>query len=241
MVNADGLLEDSDLESEGQDDQGSQPEHLTPGGRRDTLRRVFGDYQDTSSSDEEGQGGQRSVIDEQASLSGRSGLRVPQDIPEMRPQYPPGPYGSQPAEPRGKSLYSRRGANPIEFIRDPRKRQASEEVLDAFSGPPKKRDPDHVRLKGTGWAMAQRVFNPSDVWPTKDVNSFMAKNLTLVSEQKKELESDLVQESFLKDYEKVPGYKASFEFKNKMFASMRAQRTSLVPLFKLGDEITWVK
>ena len=66
----------------------------------------------------------------------------------------------------------------------------------------------------------------------------MVKHLTLISEQKKELERDLVQESFLKNYEKVPGYKASFEYKNKMFTSLRAQRTALVPLFKLGDETT---
>ena len=69
----------------------------------------------------------------------------------------------------------------------------------------------------------------------------MAKNLTLIPEQKMELESYLVQESFLRDYEKVPCYKASFEFKNKMFTSLRSQRTSLVPLFKLGDEVTRVK
>ena len=69
----------------------------------------------------------------------------------------------------------------------------------------------------------------------------MTKNLTLIPGQKRELESDLVQESFLKDFEKVPGYKASFEFKNKIFASMWSQRTSLVPLFKLGDTVTRVK
>ena len=73
------------------------------------------------------------------------------------------------------------------------------------------------------------------------VNICLFHHLTLVPEQKKELESDLVQESVLKDYEKVPSYKASLEFKNKMFASMRAQRTSLVPLYKIGDEITKVK
>ena len=89
--------------------------------------------------------------------------------------------------------------------------------------------------------MAQRVFNPAYVWQTKDANAFMANNLTLIPEQKQELESDLVMENFLKDYEKVPGYKASFEFKNKMFASMRSQRTALVPLFKLGDKITRIK
>ena len=38
-----------------------------------------------------------------------------------------------------------------------------------------------------------------------------------------------------------PGYKSSFEYKNKQFASIRVQRTSLVPLFKLGDELTQVK
>ena len=40
---------------------------------------------------------------------------------------------------------------------------------------------------------------------------------------------------------KVPGYKTSFEFKNKMFTSMRSQRTFLIPLFKLRDMVTRVK
>ena len=89
--------------------------------------------------------------------------------------------------------------------------------------------------------MAQRGFHLTDVWLTKDANAFMTKNLTLIPEQKRELESDLVQENFLNNFEKVPGYKANFEFKNKMFASMRSQKTSLVPLFKLGDTVTRVK
>ena len=61
--------------------------------------------------------------------------------------------------------------------------------------------------------MAQRVFYPNPVWQTKDASAFMTKSLTLIPEQKRELESDLIQESFLKDYEKVPGYKASFQIK----------------------------
>ena len=81
--------------------------------------------------------------------------------------------------------------------------------------------------------MAQRMFHPPEVWLTKDAITFTTKHLTLIPEQRKELESDLVQESFLKDYEKTPGYKASFEFKTKMFPFMRSQRTSLVPLFQL--------
>ena len=78
-------------------------------------------------------------------------------------------------------------------------------------------------------------------WPTKDANAFMNKHLTLVPKQRRELESDLVQENFLKDFEKNPRYKASFDFKTKMFALMMSQRTSLVPLFKLTDFLARVK
>ena len=42
--------------------------------------------------------------------------------------------------------------------------------------------------------MAQRLFQASDAWLTKDANAFMTKNLTLVPDQKKELDKDLVQE-----------------------------------------------
>ena len=52
--------------------------------------------------------------------------------------------------------------------------------------------------------MAKRVFHPLEAerWPTKEANTFMNKHLTLVPEQRKELEGDLTQEAFLKDYEK---------------------------------------
>ena len=53
--------------------------------------------------------------------------------------------------------------------------------------------------------------------------------------------SYITQDNFLKDYEKVPGYKAHFEFQNRMHASIRSQTTSLVPLFKLTDEVMKVK
>ena len=39
----------------------------------------------------------------------------------------------------------------MESIKNPKKREASRDVLDAFSGPPKKKcDPDHIKLKGMG-------------------------------------------------------------------------------------------
>ena len=36
-------------------------------------------------------------------------------------------------------------------------------------------------------------------------------------------------------------YKQAFDFKTKMFGSLRFQRTSLVPLFKLHDKVIEVK
>ena len=226
MVNRHGFLEDGDLYSE---DGHSQAES-----QRDTHHGAFG-YTQNDSSDEEAGLFERVDPDELASLFPRN------DQPDSRPPPQQGPSSFQQEGSRGKTPYSRQGVNPVKLITDPRKRKAAEEVFDAFAGPPKKRNPDHVKLKGAGWAMAQRVFSPNTEWPTKELNSFVTKHLTLVPEQKKEFESDLVQESFLKDYEKTPGYKQSFEYKNKQFASIRMQRTSLVPLFKLVDELTQVK
>ena len=163
------------------------------------------------------------------------------DSAERRSQVSLGPRVPETTGQKGRALYSRSGANPIESIKDTRQCKACADVFAAFSGPPKKRDPTHVKLGETGWAMAQRVFNPQEVWPTKDANTFMVKYLTLVPEQRKEIGSNLVQENFLKYFDKNPSYKASFEFKTKMFASMRSQRTSLVPLLKLTDLVAKVK
>ena len=54
--------------------------------------------------------------------------------------------------------------------------------------------------------MAKIVFHPQDAdkWPSKDANTFMAKNLTLIPHQRKELESDQIEESFHKDHENNP-------------------------------------
>ena len=67
--------------------------------------------------------------------------------------------------------------NLIDSIRNSRKRKAFAKVLAPFSGPPKKGDPTHVKLREKGWVMAQRVFHPQEVLLTKDANTFMAKNL----------------------------------------------------------------
>ena len=75
-----------------------------------------------------------------------------------------------------------------------KKRKATDEIIEVFAGNPKKRDPSHIKLRETGWSMAQKVFQSSDAWPTKDANAFMAKNLGLIPDQKKELDKDLVKD-----------------------------------------------
>ena len=89
--------------------------------------------------------------------------------------------------------------------------------------------------------ISQKVFLLSDQWPTKDGNMFVIKYLTLVPDQKKELESDLVQDGFVKELECVPRYKVHFEFKTKIQASKRSHRTSLVLFLKLIDKLMKVK
>ena len=65
----------------------------------------------------------------------------------------------------------------------------------------------------------------------------MIKYLTLVPDQKMNLESDLYLEPFLMGHEKNPSYKLVYDFKTKMFGSLKAQRTSLVPLFMRLDRL----
>merc|ERR1712237_309131 len=96
----------------------------------------------------------------------------------------------------------------------------------------------HIKLCEAGLAMVKCVFHPPEAerWPTAEANAFMKEYLTLIPSQKIELESDLYQEDFLKEHEKNPSYKQAFDFKTKMFGSLKSQRTSLVPLLKLLDK-----
>ena len=79
---------------------------------------------------------------------------------EDRPQGPPLPRDQVPRSPKDQTLYSRSGVNPIYAIINTRKHKVCSDVFNAFTGHPKKHDPAHVKLRETGWAMAQRVFHP---------------------------------------------------------------------------------
>merc|ERR1712240_677876 len=69
----------------------------------------------------------------------------------------------------------------------------------------------------------------------------MKKYLTLIPEQRRTLKSDLYLEPFLKEHKKNLSFKQAFDFKTKMFGSLKSQRTSLVSLFKLLDRLVEVK
>ena len=104
------------------------------------------------------------------------------------------------------------------------------DVFDAFTGQPRGNDPNHVILRNAGLAMAKRVLHPPEAerWPSAEASAFMKKYLTLVPDQKINLESDIYLEPFLKDHQKNPSYKQAYDFKNKMFGSLKTQRTSLI-------------
>ena len=88
--------------------------------------------------------------------------------------------------------------------------------VNAFIKPSKSEDPRYIGLQESGWAIAQKVFHPTKQWPTKVANACMVKNLTLILDLKKKLESDLYQYKFLKEFMLVPGYMPHFELKSKL-------------------------
>ena len=57
-------------------------------------------------------------------------------------------------------------------------------------------NPNLVRLWSVDWAIAHEVFVPAAPWLIKDENAFMVKQLQLVLDQRKELETDLTEEDF---------------------------------------------
>ena len=98
-----------------------------------------------SSSDDEDEGQGDQLGDQDEYFSSARGLGHPK-VPELRPAGSSGQGGSQP--PETKKTSGTLGLTGS--IKDSRKRKATDEVIEAFSGPPKKRDPSHIKLKETG-------------------------------------------------------------------------------------------
>ena len=129
----------------------------------------------------------------------------------------------------------------VNSIYDPKHHQVPSEVLDTFMGPPCKEDPNLVRLKEAGLRLARRVFYTKEAWPLKRASAYLSKYLSLVKEQREELESDLKKEEFLNLLEKQASFKATFDFRAKMNTQQRAQRATMVPLFTIPDKLVKIK
>ena len=123
----------------------------------------------------------------------------------------------------------------------PKQKKSVEDVMMTRLGSSHVDESNLVRLGCAGWAVASEVFHPPQQWTTKDCNAFIAKHLKLFTKQRKELEADLEQEDFLKEYEKVPGFQTAFKFKRKIQASAKSLRTLMVPVFRLEDTIATIK
>ena len=175
MVDENGFLQDDDAVSRYSDDD---QENVGDHDNLVTDLDISGSNSSQSSDEDDDGLGDENPGDGDGVLTLPTQVPDRQDASEVRPQGAPGPAGT-----------------PVVS----RKRKATDEIMEVFAGPSKKRDPTHVKLRDIGWSMALSVFRPSETWPTKEANAFMAKSLCLVPEQKKELDKDLVQESFLKD------------------------------------------
>ena len=173
MVNSRGKLEEDDLLGSQFGDSHSEFE-LTPGQRE--RNKVLSRTGLLTTSEEEGNSEEENPNqDEPGSPQGLSGHHSAQGDRYETGPLPVVPLGTIPGPnigqgQAGDTLYSQTGVSLVETIKNPRKRDATR---DAFSGPPKKKcDPTHIWLRETGWGMAQRVFDPSCVWQTREANAF---------------------------------------------------------------------
>ena len=66
--------------------------------------------------------------------------------------------------------------------------------------------------------MAKRVLHlpEAERWPSPEANAFMKKYLTLIPEQRQQLESDLYMEPFLKEHEINPSFNQAFVWLSKV-------------------------
>ena len=109
--------------------------------------------------------------------------------------------------------------------------------MESLIGKPPWPDENTITLGPVGFALAQGVYHPATTWSLKEVNQFMATHLKLDTQQDAQLNSDLRQENFLSEYEKLPQLQAIFYYKKHQQAAAVALRTAPVPLFCLADKL----
>ena len=94
-----------------------------------------------------------------------------------------------------------------------------------------------ITLGPVGFTLAQGVYHPATPWSLKEANQFMATHLKLDTQQDAQLNSDLQQENFLSEYEKLPQLQAIFNYKKRQQAAAVTLRTAQVLLFCLADKL----
>ena len=159
MVDEYGFPEDDDLESQyvPGDDPESQGDFFNPPGQDLDRDLSLSDSSSSSLEDEEDKERDHSGDQDEDSSPPRRSSHL--EVPGVRPSGSSGQGGSQPPS----SMKTSGTLSLTGRVKDSRKQRATDEVIEAFSGPPQKRDPCHAKLKETGWTMTQRVFWASDV------------------------------------------------------------------------------
>ena len=94
------------------------------------------------------------------------------------------------------------------------------ETLESLIGKLPRPDENTITLGPVGFVLAQGVYHPASPWSVKEANQFMASHLKLDSQQDAQLNSDLKQENFLSEYEKLPQLQQIFDFKEHQLPSM---------------------
>ena len=117
------------------------------------------------------------------------------------------------------------------------KAQSYAQTVERLVGVKTREDANTVRLSPVGMAVASDVYHPINPLNVMEANQFMASNLQLAKEQDTILNSDLKQENFLQDYEKLPQFQPHYMFKRRQQAAAITLRGAEVPLLQLTDKL----
>ena len=94
-----------------------------------------------------------------------------------------------------------------------------------------------VELGLVGLEVARHVCHQPEPMTAKQASQLMQTNLKLPPAQELELNSDLQAEAFFQDFEKQRAFQQQFEYKRKLLGLLKGIRASMIPLFKLTDEL----
>ena len=115
-----------------------------------------------------------------------------------------GPTVLTPGRP-GYGILARQTLGVITEVKSPRdeaREKSLAETMESLIGKPPQSDENTITLGLVGFTLAQGVYHPPSPWSVKEAHQFMATHLN----------SDLRQENFLSEYEKLPQLQQIFDF-----------------------------